>query len=86
MPKYNAKVIVRLKDEVKDTQGLAVDKILSRLNVESSANFRAGKFFSFNLNCKDYAIAQEKLQFVCQEVISNPVVEIYEILSFKEVL
>lgn len=85
MPKFSARVIVRLKDDVKDTQGLAVDKILKRLNVENNANFRAGKFYYFELDCDNFDCAEKKLDFICREVISNPVVETYEVLSFEEI-
>lgn len=86
MQKFSAEVIVKLKDEIKDIQGLCVDKTLKRLGFESETNFRAGKYYSFNLQAKDKDEAREKLDFVCNEVISNPVVEKYDIISFKEVL
>ena len=44
MKKYFAKVIVTLKDEVKDTRALAVEKTLKRLGVAENSNFRTGKF------------------------------------------
>lgn len=84
MKKYSAKVIVCLKDEVKDTQGLSVDKMLKRLDIEQNAQMRAGRYYSFELSAASDAQATQKLDFICKEVLSNPVVEKYEIFSFEE--
>lgn len=86
MKKFSIKVVVSLKEEVKDTQGLALDKMLKHLNIEECANFRQGKFFSFNISAPNYKEAREKLDFICCEVISNPVIEKYDILSFEEII
>ena len=84
MKNYAAKVIVSLRDDVKDTQGLSIDKMLKRLNIEENADFRTGKFYSFKISAQNLDCAKEKLNFICSEILSNKVVEKYEILEFKE--
>ena len=84
MKKYFAKVIVTLKDEVKDTRALAVEKTLKRLEVAENSNFRTGKFYAFDFSAQYEQTALEKLGFICADVLSNPVVEKYERLEFKE--
>ncbi len=84
MKNYAAKVIVSLRDDVKDTQGLSVDKMLKRLNIEENANFRTGKFYSFKISAQNLDSAKEKLNFICSEILSNKVVEKYEIIDLKE--
>ncbi len=84
MKNYAAKIIVSLREDVKDTQGLCVDKMLKRLNIEENANFRTGKFYSFKISAQNLDCAKEKLNFICSEILSNKVVEKYDILDLKE--
>ena len=82
--KYRAKVIIKLKDNVKDSRGEAISAVIKRIGLEDNAELRLGKFFDFKImaNCMDEA--HEKLQNIIDTVLLNPVVETYEILEFNE--
>ncbi len=82
--KFRAKVIVKLKNTVKDAKGEAVSAVLKRIGLEEAANTRIGKFFELEITGPDRIEADKKLETVCKEVLINPVVETYEILSFEE--
>lgn len=82
--KFRAKVIVKLKDTVKDAKGGAVSAVLKRIGLENDANVRIGKFFEFEILAPDKIEANKKLENICTEVLVNPVVETYEILNFED--
>lgn len=80
--KYQAKVIVKLKSNVKDAKGEAVSAVIKRIGLEDNANLRMGKVFDFKLSADSEALAREKLSNIINTVLLNPVVETYEILEF----
>lgn len=81
--KYNAEVIVTLKEGVRDPQGSAVDVILKRTAVENNANVSVGKYFTLTVSGENEAEARKKLEHICSEVLSNPVLESYRIERFE---
>jgi len=85
MKKYKADVIVTLKKGVRDPQGTAVDTVLRRTGFEESAEVQVGKFFTLSVTGNNETDAREKLNKICEDVLSNPVLESYEIERFLEV-
>lgn len=81
--KYNADVVVKLKDGVRDPQGSAIATILKRTNIEKEPNVGVGKFFSIEVEGSDETSAKAKLDHIAQEVLSNPILEKYEITRFE---
>jgi len=85
MKKYKADIIVTLRNGVRDPQGSAVDTVLKRTGVEKEAEVQTGKFFSLSVTGEDETSAKSKLNIICEEVLSNPVLETYKIERFSEV-
>ena len=83
MERFFAKVIVTLKNEVKDSRALVLDRMLKNLEIEESASFSTGRFYTFFVSAADLSNASEKINYICKEILSNPVVEKYEILSIE---
>ncbi len=83
MERYVAKVTVTLKHEVKDNRALVLDKMLKNLKMEDSPNFLTGRFYSFCVSAQNIDNAHKKVNQICAEVLSNPVVEKYEINSLE---
>jgi phosphoribosylformylglycinamidine synthase subunit PurS len=76
-----ATVYVRLKGEVLDPQGRAVQKALDTLGVSGVKDVRIGKLIEIQL---DSSLHQGKeldaqLRKMCDELLANPVIEDYEI-------
>lgn len=82
--KFKSDVVVKLKEKVKDAKGEAVSAVLKRTGFEEEAHVRLGKFFTLEINASNREEAVKKLENICSEVLSNPVVEEYEILELKE--
>lgn len=81
--KYKADVIVTLKDGVRDPQGSAIATILKRTNIEKEPNVGVGKFFTIEVEENTEDMAKAKLEHIAKEVLSNPILEKYEITRFE---
>ena len=69
--KFKAKIIVKLKDKIKDSKGEAVSAVLKRIGLEEEANVRIGKVFEFEITAKTEDGAKFKLNEIMKEVLVN---------------
>jgi len=83
--KYFAEVIVTLKNGVRDPQGSAVDMILQRTGIENEAKVNVGKYFTLTVTAENEEIAKNKLKHICNDVLSNPILESYKIGRFEQI-
>lgn len=83
MRRYKANVVVTLKDGVRDPQGSAIATILKRTKIEEEPNVGVGKFFTIEVEGDTEINAKSKLEHIAQEVLSNPILEKYEITRFE---
>jgi phosphoribosylformylglycinamidine synthase len=82
--KYNAEVIVTLKEGIRDPQGTAVNTVLKRTGMDPDPDVRVGKYFILAINGQNDQEAMEKLTNICNEVLSNPILESYKIERFEK--
>lgn len=82
--KFSAKVIVKLKYGVKDPQGIAAENTIRRIDIDKTASIKAGKYYEIEIEESDELKAREKLEKICSEVLSNPVLERYEIIGIEK--
>jgi phosphoribosylformylglycinamidine synthase subunit PurS len=76
-----ATVLVRLKTEVLDPQGDAVRRALDKLGFEGVKGVRIGKLIEIEID-DAHAKApdlKERLSKMADEMLSNPVIEDYEV-------
>lgn len=83
--KFLAEITVNLKDGVRDVQGSAIDTVLRRTKIEDNANVKVGKFFKFFVEGEGENIARAKLNTICSEVLSNPILEKYNVEKFEKI-
>ena len=76
-----ATVYVRLKKEVLDPQGRAVQKALETLGFEGVSDVRVGKLIEIELgsSAQSGPELRGKLEKMCDELLANPVIEDYEV-------
>ena len=72
-----AKVVVTLKKEVSDVQGITIQQAVEKLDFGQVKKIRVGKYFEIEMG-GDEAGACEKLDRLCESVLSNPVIEEYQ--------
>ncbi len=73
-----ATVIVRLKPEVLDVQGSAVQRALGKLGFEGVQNVRIGKIVELEIDGGDAKEIEARLQKMAKEMLANPVIEDFE--------
>ena len=83
MGKYKTDIIVRLKNGVRDPQGSAIETVLKRVKNENTT-VSAGKFFSILIDANNLEQTREKIEEISSEILSNPILEEYEILRVEE--
>ncbi|MEY3408253.1 MAG: phosphoribosylformylglycinamidine synthase subunit PurS [Actinomycetota bacterium] len=72
-------VNVRLKSEILDPQGRAVQGALGRLGLEHVTNVRQGKQFVIDIDGELGEAQLAKLHELAENLLSNPVIEDYDL-------
>ncbi len=74
-----AKIHVYLKPGVLDPQGAAVAGALHNMGYDEVTEARQGKLIELDLTGDDAGKARERVEEMCQKLLSNPVIESYSI-------
>lgn len=74
-----AMIKVTLKNGVLDPQGKAIMGSLSSLGFDGYDNVRQGKYFELDITADNKAAAEAKVKDMCEQLLSNTVIENYEI-------
>ena len=74
-----AKVYVSLKRGVLDPQGKAIQHSVELLGFSGISDIRQGKYFEIALDGLDQSAAQESIERMAREVLSNPIIEEYRV-------
>jgi len=70
-------VFVKPKKNVLDPQGQAVEHAMHSLGHTSASNVRMGKTVEFDIKASDTPEFRQDLDKLCNELLSNPVIEDY---------
>ena len=76
----NAKVIVMPKAAVLDPQGNAVRDAMQHLGMPEVRSVRIGKYMEIEIDGQSGEI-ESRLHQLCHDLLSNPVIEDYELLK-----
>ena len=77
----NALIHVTLKSDVLDPQGKAIQNASAALGYDAVKSVRQGKLFQVEIDVQEEAAAQTLLTELCKKLLSNPVIEDFEIVS-----
>jgi phosphoribosylformylglycinamidine synthase len=75
-------VVVKPKQAVLDPQGVAVRDAMRHLGMPEVKNVRVGKYLEIDLE-GDGAGLEKRLHDICRDLLSNPVIEDYELQTAK---
>ena len=75
VPRFQARVLVRLRPSVLDPAGEAARGAASRLGVEGINKLRIGKAVDVELEAADANEAQKQLELLSDRLFANPVIE-----------
>jgi phosphoribosylformylglycinamidine synthase PurS subunit len=68
-------VAVMPKDGISDPQGQTIERALPGQGFDGFEGVRVGKRIEFSLEAPDQEAAEEILERVCREFLSNPIIE-----------
>ena len=74
-------VIITLKKNVLDPQGLVIQKTLNGMGFNNVEKVRQGKFFEIELSETDKKKAKDKAEEMCKKLLANLVIEDYKIID-----
>jgi phosphoribosylformylglycinamidine synthase PurS subunit len=72
-------VRVKLKDVVLDPQGEAIRRVLNNLGYAEVSGVRVGKLMLLDVEGSDPKVVRARVEEACLEVLSNPVIEDFEV-------
>jgi phosphoribosylformylglycinamidine synthase subunit PurS len=78
---YTFEVLVTLKDGLADPQGKAVESALPSLGWTNVRHVRVGKHIKLDVEAADEASALEQVRGMAVRLLSNPVIEEYQVLE-----
>ena len=70
-----AYVYVSLKKSVLDPQGKTIYNALNKMGYKGLGDVRQGKYFEIALDGNDRAQAEQQVQKIAKDVLTNPVIE-----------
>ena len=71
-------VVVKPKEAVLDPQGVAVRDAMRHLGLPEVRSVRIGKFMEIEVDDESAGV-EERLHGLCRDLLSNPVIEDYEL-------
>ncbi len=74
-----ARITITPKKSILDPQGEAVKQAIHHLDMPCVQEVRVGKYIELDIDGSDLAKTQEKLETICRDLLSNPVVEDYRL-------
>ena len=79
MKEYKVKVEVKLKPVVLDPQGKSVLSALRNLGFGEVEDARIGKLIELTIKDGDAGNVEERVTEMCRKLLSNPVIENFEV-------
>ena len=81
MKTFTFEVLVTLKEGLADPQGKAVESALPSLGWTNVRHVRVGKHIKLDVEATDEASALEQVRGMAVRLLSNPVIEEYQVLE-----
>ena len=81
MKTFTFEVLVTLKDGLSDPQGKAVESTLPSLGWTNVHHVRVGKHIKLDVEADDEKTALEQVRDMAVRLLSNPVIEDYQVLE-----
>jgi phosphoribosylformylglycinamidine synthase PurS subunit len=83
MTAFTFEVLVSLKEGLLDPQGKAVEGSLPAIGFDNVTSVHVGKHIRLTLDASDEAAARTQVREMATRVLSNPVIEEFEISEVK---
>ena len=84
--KFIAEINIMPLKELLDPQGKAVTNSIKNLGFTEISNVRIGKHITLEITAESKEYAIEKVNDICNRILSNPIIEGYEYSLHEETL
>ena len=76
------KILIRLKSQILEPQGKAIEQSLKSLGFEEFSNIKQGKLIEIDLpDSLNEKERSEKIDVACKRLLVNEIIEEYEVLG-----
>ena len=82
---YTFEVLVRLRPELLDPQGKAVEGALPAMGWTNVSRVRVGRHVELTIEAEDEGAARAQVEEMARRLLSNPVIEDFVIVTAAEV-
>ncbi|MDI6850947.1 MAG: phosphoribosylformylglycinamidine synthase subunit PurS [bacterium] len=79
MPDFKVSVIVRMREDLPEPQGIALERVLERLSYRDIKNIRVGKIIEFTAGGGTKEEVKKIVEKLANSILSNPIIEDFEI-------
>jgi phosphoribosylformylglycinamidine synthase len=84
-PPYIVTVVVRKKKGLQDPQKITFNKALKRIGIcKDAVVLQFSKYFEIKVSAENENEAIKKIELLSEELLSNPIIEDFEILKITE--
>ena len=77
--KIKARISVRLKPVILDPQGKTVLRAAKQMGYDEISSVRIGKLIELEIETNDKAKAEKKVEEISHRLLTNPLMETYEV-------
>ena len=85
MKNFKSKIIVKMKSTIKDIKGLTLEHAVKSLMDVQDLSCRVGNIYYLNFSAENQVQALHTVEKIAQDILSNDVIEDYEIRYLEEV-
>lgn len=85
MKKFSAKILVKMKPTVKDIKGQTLKRAIESFVDIENLSCSVGSYYLLSFDAKNEGEALHMVENIAQEILSNEVIETYEIKYLEEV-
>ncbi|HNW25986.1 MAG TPA: phosphoribosylformylglycinamidine synthase subunit PurS [Candidatus Gastranaerophilaceae bacterium] len=85
MKKFCGKIIVKMKPDVKDIKGEALKQAVKSVVELHDLQCAVGNWYQISFCAKNQVEALKFIDKIAQDILSNEVIETYEIKSLEEI-
>ena len=86
MKPFSIEIRITPRAGVLDPEGETIARALRNLGYEGVEEVRAGRLIRMRLEARDAAAAEEAVKKMCEELITNPLIEDHEVRVEAEVV
>lgn len=85
MKKFSVKILVKMKPAVKDIRGLALKRAIESYIPVENLSCNVGNIYMMKFEANNGTEALNTVKKIASEILSNEVIETYEIRALEEV-